>query len=102
MSNKTYTAAEVEALLAAERAKSKKTSNATVEIRKATRINKTSQTPYTGIFVEGPFRPCYIPLSVATALLANVEALKAAVDGPAKDESKALSSDTAPRLAAKS
>jgi hypothetical protein len=106
MSNKTYTAAEVEALIQAERAKSLKTaSTKSVMIEKATRVTKDGNVPYTGIFVSGPFRQCYIPLSVAKAILANSAVFESAVNGSAvdrtatKESPKALSTDTAPRLA---
>jgi hypothetical protein len=102
MSNKTYTAAEVEALIAAERAKSSKASTKSVEIRKATRVSKATGAPYTGIFVEGPFRPFYLPMSVANAILQNSGAFETAVKGAAKDESKALSTSVEPRIAVKS
>ena len=101
--SKTYTAAEVEAMLQAERAKHSKASNVTVIFEKSTKISQASKKPYTGVYVSGPFRPHYLPLSVANAILANSEAFTASVRGEALDktgEGKVLSSDTQPRIVA--
>lgn len=110
MSNKTYTAAEVEAMLAEQKARlESRNGGGKFTITRETRLRK-DKTPYTGIWLSGTCKPTYISDANAKLLVESFEVLKSAVSGPAVDKTKAepveetpaLSSNTAPRIAAKS
>lgn len=102
MSDKLYTAAEVAALIAAERAKTHRA----VTISRKSGVNKAGK-PFSGIEVKGDFFPVYLSENAAKGILDNIEALREALlspipTAPVKSEaSNALSNDTAPRLAPK-
>lgn len=117
MSEKTYTAAEVAALLAAERAKASsaaKTFRCYVKsgtFKPTAGKRKGLETPFSHIAIEGNFYPAKLSFAAAEAILANPEVLRAALDSrtaaPSFDETgeqetPALANGGAPRLAAKS
>lgn len=99
MSEKLYTAAEVAALIAAERAKTARP----VTISRKSGVNKAGK-PFSGIEVKGDFYPVYLSESAAKAILDNVGLLKDALSAPIPTASSTegpLSKGGAPRLAPK-
>lgn len=98
MTEKTYTAAEVEILLAAERAKSAKAT----KVRWKLGTSKKTGKAYEGIEVSGDFFPVYLSPKAATAVLSvGEQILKLLADGPPKAEEKAAKPSLAPRIAPK-
>lgn len=97
MTERTYTAAEVEILLAAERAKSTKATKVEWKVG----VSKKTQKAYEGIQVSGDFYPVYLTPKAATAIIGAAEAIKALLaQGPPKAEAEAPVADPlAPRLA---
>ena len=103
MTEKLYTAAEVAEMIAAEKAK--------LSAGKAVRFVRRSGTtkagkPFSGVQMTGDFFPVYLSIGAATALVANIDGLKAALAEPtpvaqAKVEGSSLSNSQVPRLVAK-
>lgn len=108
--SKVYTAEQVAAMLEEQRQRL-----TTIQNGKAVRIyvnsgtwtpkngpNKGQEVPFRNIAIEGGFKPTSVSLSVAKAILENVDALKSAVaefEKPAPEAPKPA--NTAPRIAAK-
>ncbi len=106
MSEKLYTAAEVAEMIAREKAKS--TSNKPVRIyvdsgvfKPTSGKNKGIETPFSHIKIEGNFFPAKLSFAAAEAVLANIEALKAAVKDRGVVKETTTVDPLAPRLAAK-
>lgn len=98
MSEKTYTAAEVEILLAAERAKNAKPTKVAWKVGVSTKTKK----PFAGIQVSGDFFPVYLTPKAAEAVLSVGDAIKALIaQGPPKVEEAKAAESLAPRIAPK-
>lgn len=101
MSNITYTAEQVEKMLAEQKARLEARSvSGKLTITRETRLRKDG-TPYTGVWLSGTCKPTYISDVNAKALVESFEALKSVVSGPATDKTKATVAvdASAPRLA---
>lgn len=110
---KTYTAAQVEQMLAEQKARleARKASKKALpfSVTKETRLRVKDKTPYTSIWFSGDFRPFPVSINVASAIVANIEAVKAALEAEPADKTKAepevqeaaspLTSGGQPRLA---
>lgn len=98
MTEKTYTAAEVEILLAAERAKHAKATTVAWRVGTSTKTGK----PFEGIQVSGDFFPVYLtPKAAAAVLSVGEQILKLLADGPPKVEEAKAKESLAPRIASK-
>lgn len=106
---KTYTAAEVAALLAEERAKRLVVTGekpVTFKINAGTFVpktgaNKGKETPFAHVRIEGNFYPAKLSFAAAEAILANIDGLKAVLAERTKPEAPKVD-PLAPRLAARS
>ena len=97
MTEKTYTAAEVEILLAAERAKSAKAT----KVRWKLGTSKKTGKAYEGIEVSGDFFPVYLsPKAAAAVLSVGENILKLLADGPPATKAE-VKDALAPRIAPK-
>lgn len=94
MTEKTYTAAEVAALLEAERAKSNKA--ITVSLKSGTRKDGK---PFSGVEVKGDFFPVYLSRTAAKAVAENASQILALLAQPIPTVAEKPS--MAPRLAPK-
>lgn len=98
---KTYTEAEVQEMIKAQiallQAKSAKATKFVVKTGDFT-DNKGATRGFLGVEVQGNFRPRYLALSVAEAIIADVEGFKTAV-GEARKPQPAKVDPNAPRLA---
>ena len=104
MSEKLYTAAEVAKMIADERAKlvSKKAVKIYADsgtFKPTSGPKKGIETPFANVKIEGDFYPAKLSFAAAEAVLANIEALKAAVAEGRNP--KPVADPNAPRLAPK-
>lgn len=98
MNEKTYTAAEVEMLLAAERAKSAKPT----KVAWKTGVSTKTKKPFAGLQVSGDFFPVYLTPKAAEGVLSVSDQIKALIlQGPPKVEEAKAKDSLAPRIATK-
>lgn len=108
MSNITYTAEQVERMLAEQKAKlTAKPKEGKLVIQRQTRARKDG-TPYTGVWLLGLTKPVYLSDTLAKAVAANMEAFIAAITAEPvvkieqEEAESAFSESTEPRISAKS
>lgn len=99
---RTYTEAEVQAMIAEQIAllKSKGSKSTKFVVKVGEFDTKDGVKAYQGIEIQGNFKPRYVSLSVAKAIVADVEGFRATVLEAEKPQAPKVD-PTAPRIAAK-